>query len=179
MREERREANSTSPLCQGNQLPWQYWSDACVPSFLQPLPKWKVVLCKTHENCFARDTLRDHLICHHGATSYEAVRFTSSSKMADVAESWKDAVHPGGQIGPIEPIPGLPIIRGYWCAVLFCMYCTLTRRDLRDHFDEEDHIEDKCDEEYECFLQTLSSRPGEAHYFRVSPPDEWRFPLYY
>lgn len=159
MREERQKANSTSQLCQGNKLPWQYWSDLCAPSFLQPLPEWKVVLCKTHENCFARDTLEHHLICHHGATNFDAFDVIFSSKTSDMAETWEDSLHPECQIAPI---PGLPVIQGFCCADPSCMYCTVSRRDLYDHINEMDH-EDRLGEE--CFLQTLSSRPGEICYF--------------
>lgn len=171
MREQRQKANPTNILDQNNRLPWQYWTKLYIPPFLEPLPEWNVVLCKTHGNCYSKDTLVRHFICHHGATEDETHDLEFYSEIGDLADTWKDALHPNRQI---QPIPGLPIIQGYSCVAPSCHYLTLTLRDLFDHGRDLEHLIDRV-EEYS--LQTLSSHPAEIRLFKVFSPDDWEFPL--
>ena len=163
MREQRQQAVAATQMqriglvvAEGQQLPWQYWATIHVPSFLQHLPLWQVVLCTTHEACFAQDTLSDHLIHHHGAIEDEADNATNLFPNDSLARTWEDVVHPTSQI---TAIPGLPVIKGYSCSEPVCSYRTVKMGDLFTHSQETRHQNLQTEE---CLFQTLSSNPTEV-----------------
>lgn len=165
------QANPTGRLDHPDGLPWIYWSAVRFPPFLQLLPRWCVILCKTHGNCFARDTLRNHLICHHGATEDDALNVALFSRTEDLAETWNDVVYPHDRI---QPIPYLPVINAYSCSVPSCRYRTVTIRDLCEHSQEFDHLNIFTEP---SVFQTLSTNQAELHLFKVFSPDDFLFPL--
>lgn len=174
MKEDRRKAAQANPadlLDHPDGLPWKYWSSIRLPPFLQLLQPWRVILCKTHGSCFARDTLQHHLICHHGATEDEAIDVACFSPAEHLAETWDDIVHPYDRI---QPIPYLPVINAYSCSVASCQYRTVTMRDLFKHSQEFDHLNILPEP---SVFQTLSSNQAELRLFKVFSPDDFLFPL--
>lgn len=163
--------NRTSQSTRDDRLPWQYTATWSRPSFLHPLPQWRVILCKEHENCFTRDTLEHHLICHHGATDRDAQEVALLSPAQDLAETWKDVLHPRS---PIQPVPHLQVVKAYSCSDTSCHYRTLTMRDLITHSRETRHLNLQTEK---AFFQTLSSDRAELQCFTVFPPDDFVFPL--
>ncbi|KAF7115163.1 hypothetical protein CNMCM5793_001397 [Aspergillus hiratsukae] len=147
------------------------WTDrASEPAmFLYPLTHSRVVLCTKHENCFARDGLKHHMIHQHATSEEETLRVLSFFPEAELADTWDDINHPlDGQ----EQIDTLAVIKGYSCS---CGYRTATEQDFVQHGLQTNHI--MHPNRAASLFQTLSSIPGQVRFFVVRMRDSVSFPL--
>lgn len=162
---------SNDTMIDSNRFPWRV--QGRFPSFLQLLPRWRVVLCTMHGSCYTIDSLKQHLIHFHGASDHDAIDVTCARGCHEFAKSWRDIVQPTSVIGLAE-IRHLPLIQGYGCRASGCQYRGVTSDDHAAHSQQTDplHWDSK-----RMFMQTLSAVPGELHYFDVYPQDDWLFEM--
>lgn len=143
-----------------------------LPSYLQVLPDFRVVLCTTHRCCYTRQNLSRHLRDKHYLKSFQRERILQSPQLTSVAISSANVVQP---VDGVNEIRGLPTVLGFLCHLPSCEFRSTSPDWIRQHYNKEHQWQVKTRGAipwHEAFLQTLFHQKQYQQYFAVVLTDQ-------